>query len=96
MTAYAGDWYTGGTLHNKTAMEWHQATYRNRLATSADFITATTPKEKQRLLFNDDMRLLRQRAEALEACITESTQDPETRIMKVSEVGAACLVLLGY
>ena len=33
------EWYQGGTLHQKTAVVWVKATYRNRLATAADYAT---------------------------------------------------------
>jgi len=31
-------WYEGGTLHNKSAIEWQSASDENKLATCADFI----------------------------------------------------------
>lgn len=31
-------WYENGTLHKGTAIDWQNATYRNKLATCADFI----------------------------------------------------------
>lgn len=33
------EWYVGGTLHQATLREWKVASYRNKLATAADFIT---------------------------------------------------------
>ncbi len=33
------NWYKGGTLHDKTALEWQKASNANKLATCADFIT---------------------------------------------------------
>lgn len=33
-------WYQGGTLHKASALEWQNATYENKLATCADFISA--------------------------------------------------------
>ena len=32
-------WYEGGTLHKSTVSEWKNASYRNKLATSADWVT---------------------------------------------------------
>lgn len=32
-------WYEGGTLHNKSALEWQNAARANKLATCADFVT---------------------------------------------------------
>jgi len=33
-------WYQGGTLHDKSALEWQTASRANKLATCADFVTA--------------------------------------------------------
>ena len=32
-------WYQGGTLHEATMKDWSEATYENKLATAADFLT---------------------------------------------------------
>lgn len=32
-------WYEGGTLHNKSALEWQTASGEDKLATCADFVT---------------------------------------------------------
>lgn len=84
----AREWYEGGTLHKARAAQWHRATERNRLARSADFVAAAKAAS--------NMRELRERAEAVEACVSEATVDESSREMLVSEVAAACLILLGY
>jgi len=89
-------WYTGGTLHNKTVGDWNSASYKNRLATSADFVTATTPKFKQSKLFEDNSRLLKLRSVALEKCTSESTVGLNVNFLKVSEIAATCITLLGF
>jgi hypothetical protein len=33
-------WYEGGTLHNAKMRTWRRASYENKLATAADFVTA--------------------------------------------------------
>lgn len=33
-------WYSGGTLHNKSALDWQSASSRDKLATCADLVTA--------------------------------------------------------
>lgn len=81
-------WYEGGTLHKVTSQEWHKASYRNRLATSADFIAASKTAS--------NMSELRKRAEELEQCITEGTDGIDLNNLKVSEVAATCTILLGY
>lgn len=37
-SSHAREWYEGGTLHDATALEWQNASYENKLATSADLI----------------------------------------------------------
>jgi hypothetical protein len=59
--APAEEWYQGGTLHKSTGREWHAATYRNRLATSADFVARAKAASTRRELLV--------RAVGLERCI---------------------------
>ena len=35
----ATKWHSGGTLHNKSALEWQTASSQDKLATCADFVT---------------------------------------------------------
>ena len=37
-------WYEGGTLHKAGALDWQRASYRDKLATCADFIAAAWEK----------------------------------------------------
>lgn len=37
-------WYEGGTLQNASAITWQSASYRNKLATCADFVAAMWQK----------------------------------------------------
>jgi hypothetical protein len=37
-------WYSGGTLHNATALEWQNASAANKLATCADLVVAMKEK----------------------------------------------------
>ena len=41
----AVQWHKGGTLHQATVREWKAATYENKLATAADWITDILAKE---------------------------------------------------
>lgn len=96
INAHAGNWYEGGTLHKKTANEWHRASYRDRLATCADFISNVSTEATLDKLFINNMRLLKERSISLEICITKATDDPKLMTMKLSEVAVACVVLLNY
>lgn len=44
-TAFASNWYQGGTLHEASALTWQKATPQNKLATCADFIAGLYSKE---------------------------------------------------
>jgi hypothetical protein len=81
-------WYEGGTLHKVTSQDWHKASYCNRLATAADFIATAKVAS--------NTTELRKRAEELAQCITEGTSGADLKALKVSEVAAACTILLGY
>ncbi len=96
INAHAEKWYEGGTLHSKTANEWHRASYRDRLATCADFISNVSSDATLDILFTNSMRLLKERSVSLERCITKATDDPKLMTMKLSEVAVACVVLLNY
>ncbi|AQW73427.1 hypothetical protein E4T96_14325 [Shigella flexneri] len=61
---YASEWYEGGTLHKANALEWQKASYKNKLATSADFIAVLynqgrlTPELSTQVKNMDDLKLL--------------------------------------
>jgi hypothetical protein len=47
--AFASEWYEGGTLHTATVSGWNQSSYKNRLATSADWFVSITKKHNSSL-----------------------------------------------
>jgi hypothetical protein len=47
--ASAGKWYEGGTLHTATVSRWNQSSYKNRLATSADWFVSITKQHNSSL-----------------------------------------------
>ena len=55
-------WYEGGTLHDKTALDWQTASEADKLATSADFVSAVwtkndfVPKIQNSIQSTDDMK----------------------------------------
>lgn len=84
-------WYEGGTLHDATIREWKRATYRDRLATCADLVAAIAKHEGRR---PKDMDEFREWAAALEICISEASRDEWSDHLKVTEVSAACWILM--
>lgn len=86
-------WYEGGTLHKKTMKEWRSASYADRLATTADFVTYAADKQGTAYSSIDE---LKPRAEALERQISAAGQGGYADTRMVSEVAAACLVLMDH
>ena len=82
-------WYEGGTLHGATIADWKSATARNRLATSADFVMVSGQYQS---LPPD----LRDRAVQFEECISTATGVAAVDTSLVSEIAAACGLLLQY
>lgn len=81
-------WFAGGTLHKATVKEWRNATYANRLATSADFIAAT-----QDVDFGD-MTAFKNMARDLETCISTAVSDGDVDNEKVATISAMCTIQL--
>lgn len=85
-------WYEGGTLHKAKIGEWLAATGHDRLATSADFVAATLDGEQRAKTSLDE---LRSRAAGMMVCISEAGDDPRLHFLEVTDVAAACAVLMG-
>ncbi len=88
------EWYQGGTLHDKTAIDWVKADDSDRLATSADYATVML---KETILWEniggvDDMRPY---AEELKECI-DGTYLPEPAVptMANSQTANQCWALM--
>lgn len=80
-------WHEGGTLHKAVASEWLHAEYRNRLATSADFVAVARNFTS--------MEELRGAAIEMEACITQAAPAASAR-QRVNELAAVCEILLTH
>jgi hypothetical protein len=81
-------WFSGGTLHKSTISEWRNATYANRLATSADFIAATQNVDY------GDMVAFKKMATDLETCISTAASGGDMDNDKTSFIAAMCTVQL--
>jgi hypothetical protein len=100
-------WYEGGTLHQKSALDWQVASAEDRLATCADFVFNAhekgllKPELSNRITTKDDTRLL---AEQLRDCLNKSlAPEPDAaanRLMyanqKVSELAAVCAKIMNW
>lgn len=92
-------WYEGGTLHKATVKKWRNSSYKNRLATAADWFSAITkthnPELKKKLdNLNNDQWLLAVKAfdQQLEKCVSDTVA--ETILFKpddqVAKIAALC------
>jgi len=76
-------WYEGGTLHKNNGAAWAAATYQNKLATCADFVTATShtidPVGSKELV----------------DCLDKTFSDATTHNLRIAEAAAMCLTLMG-
>ena len=100
-------WYEGGTLHNKSALEWQLASTDNKLASCADFTAriwktgSFKPSIATQISTVDDLRPYAQElVEFLDAAFQPDPDPAENRKIfanqKVSESAAAGMILLGW
>ena len=94
---YSQEWYEGGTLHKGNMTDWHKATLKNKLASSADFIATADPEHGDEL-FKDEGRLLMSRSYALIVCLNESMKEVplDKKKFDIATMAASCLYLMGY
>jgi hypothetical protein len=85
------EWYQGGTLHRATVREWREADYMNRLATAADWAATLLEKTGNKPASTDALKPF---AIDLEACVTTTVASGYADGQSVSEVAAACWILL--
>jgi hypothetical protein len=88
------NWYEGGTLHYATVAEWKNASYVNKLATAADW-AASSPKGKELFKATGDVNSLKPYALSIISCVNEATAGEGTENMKIAEIAASCLILMG-
>lgn len=86
------EWFQGGTLHGSTVGEWNAASYRNRLATAADWTTGIIGQaEFERIGLSG----VRQKAEELVKCVDGSISDLSgAESLSATEIAAMCATLM--
>ena len=90
----SSQWFQGGTLHNATVEQWKAATYKNKLATAADWLAAT--KWKGHLNSPDDFDRLKVKAELLVNCVDKVAAEAGgdfAGIIQVNEIGALLITM---
>lgn len=81
-------WFEGGNLHKAKLKAWRQASYANRLATSADFIAATQKVDYGNLAEFKSMAM------ELEICISAAAKGGDLDSEDVAFMGALCTTAL--
>ena len=94
-------WYEGGNLHKATVRTWNNASYRNRLATSADWFNEITKtsnpdlkKKLDNLNYNQWLLALKEFSKQLEICVSEMAADERlfNPNNQIAEVAAICYI----
>ncbi len=88
-----GRWYENGTLHKSSVAIWNNATYGNKLATSADWALAM-PKIEAQVKKSGSMDTLRPFAVELVKCVNEAAARKGYDSMSTSELAASCMALM--
>ena len=88
-------WYSGGNLHKATVGEWRAASDRNQLATAADWAIVNDNIERK-VRRSGTVETVRPYAVALATCVDESAGPTGNEYLKVSELAALCMILMGW
>ena len=95
-TAIASDdWYSGGSLHRATVGQWKMASYSNKLATAADW-AITRPFVENQVRKKGSMDALKPFATQMMNCVDQAADGEGYSNTKVSELAAACALLMGW
>ena len=92
----ASQWYEGGGLQGAFVGQWNMATYTNKLATAAAWITIQ-PKIKDKAFYTRVIQKLRPQAFELVQCVDRSaTVEGYYSRTIVDELAENCLLLLQW
>jgi hypothetical protein len=87
------EWFKKGTLHNASLAEWGNSSYDNKLATAADWLTAT--KWKGALNSTDDFDRLKVKADMLVKAVDKVATADATQndSLSATEIAAAIVTM---
>ncbi len=95
-TSAASQWHKGGNLQGAFVGQWKMATYTNKLATAATWITFQ-PKIKDKAFYTRMIQNLRPQAFELVQCVDRSAAGEDyTSRTNVDELAETCLLLLQW
>ena len=103
----AKNWYEGGTLHSKSALEWQVASYENKLATCSDFVSTTwqnksfKPEIQSKITSMDVVKVLsKELVKALDTALAKDPDPKKNEMMyanqTVSSSVAMLMVMMGW
>lgn len=84
-------WFQGGNLHTATITQWMNATYENKLATSADWLAET--KWKGHLNSPEDFERIKIKAQMLVQAVDNVAAGVVKGSVKVNEIAVAILTM---
>jgi hypothetical protein len=103
---FASEWYEGGTLTDKNALAWQEASLANKIASAGDFVAVIF--QSQLLVssisskikgVNDLAPYSIQLAECINQAVAKNSDPEENKRIfinqKVNEIGAVCSGLMG-
>ena len=94
-TIMSKEWYAGGNLHTATVSEWNNASNTNKIATASDWV-ASSAKGKQVFKQTGDIDSLKPYVHALLNCVNEAAAGEGYENMKIAEIAASCIIMMGY
>lgn len=106
-TCNAGEWYEGGTLTDKGALNWQNASFANKIASSSDLVAAMYQKHLLNASITStikDVNDLAPYAIQLAVCVDGATKkeaDPKENKkiytnQTVSGMAAICVMMMGW
>ena len=92
----ASQWHVGGNLQGAFVGQWKMATYTNKLATAATWITYQ-PKIKDKAFYTRMIQNLRPQAFELVQCVDRSAAaEGYNSRTNVDELAESCLIFLDW
>jgi hypothetical protein len=92
--SYATDaWFNGGNLHTATVAQWKSASYKNKLATAGDYLSATLWKNS--LNSTNDFEKLKIKANELVSGIDYVITAQGTDDIKINEIAGTIIATSG-
>lgn len=85
-------WYEGGTLHTSPAGDWLEASYRDKMATSADWVVTMRGADQ----YDGSVANAIPDAKALVTCLNEALAGPVIPKDNLGTLAAVCGVLMGW